>query len=115
MYALKHHIYFEEELRRITDFSFKIVVPRQVVEELKMLSEEIKLSMAERDAAKLALVIVKKFYILDIVAENADEAILKLSKGNALATMDSQLKKRFKKASGSRIVTIRQRKYLILD
>ena len=113
LYSAKFKIDIEAELERICDFSYELVVPEQVINELTKIGETGK--GKDRDAALLALQIASRFEIRKIEARNADEALLKLASGNVLATMDKVLRKRFKKGKSARVLAIRQKKYLIFN
>ncbi|MBU2496481.1 MAG: ribonuclease VapC [Nanoarchaeota archaeon] len=112
IYCAKYKVDFETEIDRICDFKYKIVLPKQVVNELNELSKNA-IKSKDREAASLALQIIKNFEIKKIDAKNADEAILKL-KANVLATMDKELRKRFKNDRKGKLLLIRQKKYLNL-
>jgi len=112
LYCAKYKVDFETEIDRICDFKYKIVLPKQVVNELNELSKNA-IKSKDREAASLALQIIKNFEIKKIDAKNADEAILKL-KANVLATMDKELRKRFKNDRKGKLLLIRQKKYLNL-
>ncbi len=111
LYAAKYKIDIVSELDRICDFSYKMVLPEQVLKELKGISTSGK--GKDREAALLALQITNNFGIQKIDAKSADDALLMLASGNVLATMDKELRKRFKKGKSARVIAIRQKKYLI--
>jgi len=111
VYIAKYKIDLLAELDRICE-NYKLVIPFQVIEELKKLTETGKLK--DKEAAQLALQLLEllekenKLTIKKIPAKDADSAILKLAP-ETIATLDKELKKRFKKV---KILTIRQKKYL---
>jgi len=110
LYAAKYKVDIVSELDRICDFSYKMVLPEQVLKELMEISTSGK--GKDREAALLALQIANNFEIQKIDAKSADDALLKLASGNVLATMDKELRKRFKKGKSARVIAIRQKKYL---
>ncbi len=117
LYIAKYKIDLVSELDRLCNFAYKITVPEQVINELIKLGSSTKSKGKDREAALLALQQVKNFEIHKVPAKNADEAVLKLSQekqGNILATMDKELRKRFKKDKRGKLLLIRQKKYLTL-
>ena len=111
LYAAKYKIDIVSELDRICDFSYNMVLPEQVLKELMEISTSGK--GKDREAALLALQLANNFEIRKIDEKSADDALLKLASRNVLATMDKELRKRFKKGKGARVIAIRQKKYLI--
>ena len=112
LYCSKYKIDIEEEINRICDFRYRIVLPKQVIKELKQLSKH-GLKAKDREAALIALKMIKKFEIKDVDAKDADDAILKLN-ANVLATMDKELRKRFKNRKRGKFISIRQKNHLTL-
>ena len=110
IYVAKCKLDLEEELDRICEFTYKIVLPHQVIDELNELTSTGK--GKDKEAAALALQISKDFEIKKVTAKSADDAVLALSVGNVIATMDKELRKRFKNAKKGKILSIRQRKHL---
>ena len=111
LYAAKYKIDIVSELDRICDFSYNMVLPEQVLKELMEISTSGK--GKDREAALLALQLANNFEIRKIDEKSADDALLKLASRNVLATMDKELRKRFKKGKSARVIAIRQKKYLI--
>lgn len=111
LYAAKYKIDLATELSRICDFKYKVALPQQVIQELKALSEAGK--GKDKEAASLALQISKEFEIQKIPGKTADDALLKLAANNILATMDRELRKRFKNDKKGRVISIRQKNHLI--
>jgi rRNA-processing protein FCF1 len=114
VYCMKQRIDFLHETDRLCSSRYSIIVPEQIVAELKKLSNT--KNRKDKGAAVLALQLIKKYEnegkigIKRVKAENADSALLNFDKeGNAIATLDAALKKRVKRAS---ILTIRQLKHL---
>lgn len=110
LYIAKYKIDLFFELDRVCNFAYKLVLPQQVADELKKLSKKGK--GKDKEAACLALEIARKACVRKVSARNADDALLVLASKNILATMDKELRKRFKKAGKGRILSIRQKKYL---
>ncbi len=114
VYCAKQKVDFLQEIYSLINSGYKIIVLQQVIEELKKLSREKKI--ADRKAAILALAMVEKYMqegkikIKKIYAKDADSALLTFDKKDAaIATLDSELKKKFKHA---RFIIIRQLKHL---
>ena len=100
-----------EELKRVCDFPFQVVVLEGTLRELKKIQEEQR-SRFKR-AAKLALDIIKakKMEIFPHSVGDVDELLVDYSHGGFLVlTQDIALKKRLQKP----YLTIRQNKYLML-
>jgi len=119
LYAAKYKIDVSQELYRICDFNYKVIVPEQVSQELKMLAKNGK--GKEKQDALIALELAKEFKIQKINARNADDAILKLASHTseasetgevAIGSLDKALLTRFKKFKKGKILTIRQKKYI---
>jgi len=91
-----------------------IVVPRPILDELKVLSEKGK--GKAKVFAKPALVFVKRFEIMDIEGFRGDDAVLHLAKkvSGVVVTNDTELKQRIKKA-GLHVVFLRGKQKLVLD
>ncbi len=114
VYSAKQKIDFLQEIDRICNLKYNIIMPEQIISELKKLSLSKKLK--DREAALVALHLIEKYLqeakikIKKVRAEDADSALLKFDrKGNAIATLDNALKQKIKYA---RIITIRQIKHL---
>ena len=111
LYAAKFKIDLATELDRICDFAYKVILPRQVLDELVVLTERGK--GKDKESALLALEITKNFKVKKVQAKNADDALLSMAAGNILATMDRGLRKRFKNDKKGRMISIRQKNHLI--
>ncbi|MEK6852620.1 MAG: PIN domain-containing protein [Nanoarchaeota archaeon] len=110
IYAVRYKIDIKSELERIANFTYEVVVPSQVFKELQWISKrKIKAKGKDREAAAVALLLIKDFKIIETHAESVDNACLELAEGNCLATLDADLRKRFKKG---KILVIKQKKYL---
>lgn len=92
----------------------KIVIPVQVLEELEKLEKKGKRLEKQVRIARQVLK-EEKIGRIKIIAGSADKALLLLSKkGFIIATNDGELRKKIKQAKGKSI-TLRKRKYLILE
>lgn len=110
----KQKIDFINEIERICNFEYNLIVPEQVIEEFKKLS--LSKRTRDREAALVALYLVEKYEkegkikIKKVEAEEADSAILKFDKKDSIiATLDKVLKQKIRNA---RVITIRQSKHL---
>lgn len=92
----------------------RLIIPFQVINELKMLSERAK-KYRDREAAKIALQLVKKADIKTAKSEfiRADDAVLDIAAKEkaVIATMDRHLMSRAKK-KGLGTITIRDEAYI---
>ena len=114
IYLSKYKIAHEVE-----KLNLKIIIPSQVVKELKKKSTEGK--REDKEAAHLALILLKEWEkrghlsIKDTKAKSADDAILLLAlenKGNCfVATHDKELMKKLKKAKIA-LIGVKQKKFL---
>ena len=92
----------------------KIFVPLQVLEELEKLEGTSKKLEKEARIAKQVLK-EEKIGKIKVFAENADKALLLLSrKGFIIATNDKALRKKIKESKG-KCITLRKKKYLVLE
>lgn len=116
IYCAKQKIDFVSEIERIFP-KYRIILLNVVAEELKNLSktekgrtrETVELALQLLDNLKDKKLIIEK----KLKFENADVALLEFDKaGNVIATLDKELKERFKNA---KILTIRQKRYLFLS
>ena len=96
------------ELERVCDFPYKVCVLDKTIDEL---NKVLNTGGKNKAAAKLALSLVKERveviktsdgYVDDILVQLADE-------DNIVATQDKELKNRIK----TRVITIKQKKYLV--
>ena len=98
MTAVKQKIDFFEKLEHE---GFYIMVPKQVIRELKGLGNKLSLKIMEKN----------KFEIIEIEGKDADNAIISFAKKNpraVVATLDADLKKKIKNSK----MVIRQKKRL---
>lgn len=96
IYCTKYRIGIREELTKILDENFEILVPEPVLKELEKLKE------------KLALAYAKQFKLIETRKSTDKFLAEQSSEDNYIATMDKELKKKLK----GPIIIIRQRKYL---
>ncbi len=96
--------YFELE-------GFQILVPEQVLNELKMLENRKKDLLSIHAKVALKLLEQKKFQKIDLIDDKVDRAIIKFAKKNpnvVIATLDREIRYKLK----NKTVTIRQGKRL---
>ena len=98
------------EIRRIIDFSYKIVVLDGTIKELETISKEQK---GAKKAAKLGLCLLDRVEILKTEKNGlVDDLILDIVTENDLVgTQDAALKRKLK-AKGVDIIVLRKKKYL---
>lgn len=98
VYCAKQKIDYAEEIRVLASGKYNLATPSQVIEELQKIAKSAK-KYSDKESAKLALKLLKvnKVKTLRIIAKNADNAIVKASAGNIVATVDKLLQKRLEK------------------
>jgi len=105
--GLKFRIDIFSELEKVCDFPYKLYVIDKTLDELK-----------NKPASKLALDLIKAKSIEIIKTKkdrNVDRLMLEIvDKEYLVATQDRELKKKIKN-KGIKVITIRQRKYLLLE
>lgn len=108
--CIEFKIDWENELNRIIDEKYEIIILDKVKEELKKVMEK---GGKQGRYAKLALSIInqKKYKTEKTTEGYADNQLLERSEKNLIATQDTELKKRIKE-KGNPIIFIRQKKYL---
>ncbi len=102
------------EASKVCDFKFEIKILDRTIDELNKIIKEQK--GKHKLSAKLALDIIEKKNIRKIKTEkgNVDDLLVEFSKkGAIILTQDRELKKRIKEVGGQ-LMTIRQKKKLIL-
>lgn len=103
------------EIERICSFNYKLFILDKTMEELKSIIENQK--GKNKAAAKLALklIAIKKINTLKTEKNihTDTEIIITAKKGFIVATQDQDLKRRLREKNIS-IITLRQKKYLIL-
>lgn len=99
IYCSKRKLDYVEEIGNLIKAGFELVVPMQVVEELKKLKEDKfkKVSGKDKDACDLALQLIDKNNIkkVKVNGKNVDEGIINLSKEdkkNIVATLDREMR-----------------------
>lgn len=108
IYLVKYRI-----LDKLLDF--ELIIPQQILDELKQISQEKKKKIRDRESALVALEFLKsQKKTIKKEKGNADDVILIIAKKEnvAIASMDKELTRRAKKEN-IKIVKIRQKKYLI--
>ena len=105
------------EIHRIAEFSYILVIIDKSIDELKNIIKEQK--GKHKAAAKLALHLIKQKGLKTISSKDMqghvdDLIIKKASKNTIVATQDAILKKRLK-TKNIPIITLRQKKYLVLQ
>lgn len=102
------------EIDRICLFNYELYILDKTIDELKEIIKKQK--GKHREAAKIALMLIKKKHLSIIKTEEGkvDDLILRLiNKGDILATQDALLRKKaIKKGAG--VIFLRSKKYLIL-
>lgn len=104
--SVKQKLDFQE---KILELGAEIVIPEEVIEELKKISEKKDEKGKDKDSAKLALEIIKKnnFQKIKLNNSNVDNGIVDYAKKNNIivATLDKELKKR----TGGKILVIKDK------
>ena len=113
VYCAKNKLDYKEEIEYLIKEGFELVVPEQVIEELKMISKKPKIKNSgflklrnpkfkkttgrDRDAANLALQLLNfnKVKIVKTQGKNVDDAIINLAnedKKNIVCTLDREMR-----------------------
>lgn len=102
-----------EEMERVVDQKFKLVVPESIREELERLAEG---KSEDARAARTGLKLLERENVEFVKTKNkADEAIIELVDENTIvATMDKDLKKRLKN-KGIGIIYLRGKSHLSME
>ncbi len=103
--AIEFRVNIFEELDRICEFQYDVAILDKTIDELK-----------NKKNSKLALKIIenKKVNILKTEQGYVDDLLLKLDDKKIIATNDQELKRKLKKLN-RKIITLRQKKYLITE
>lgn len=116
IYCAANKIDYVEEIGRMINEGYEIVVPAQVVHELEKLSNDKikKVSGKDKAAANLALQLLEKNKISLIQAsgKNVDEAIINLAEEdekNIICTLDREMRKKL-----PRVILVNRFKRLML-
>lgn len=106
-----------QELKRICGFKFKLIILKETIDELKKIKKTGK--QKDKTSASIALSLIQSqgietvrlgtgSYADDIIAKNTN------SKKDIVATQDMALKRKLK-ARDIPIITLRQKRYLVLQ
>jgi rRNA-processing protein FCF1 len=98
MMLFEFSINLEDELNKLIG-KHKIIIPKAIADELKLLSE--KGQGKKKNLAKASLQLIKKFEIIESEGKTADDAVLHLAQqlNGIVLTNDRELRKRIKKSS----------------
>jgi rRNA-processing protein FCF1 len=114
IYCVENKVDYAAGIMEIMTEGYELVVPEQVIAELKDISMNSK-KLSDRSAAFLALKLLEHNKVKIISAEGriADEAILNLVRmGSIIATLDLELRKKLK---SSRIIVIKGHKKVAFE
>ena len=116
IYSAKHKMDYKEEIGNLINEGFLLVVPKQVIDELKMLKNDKwkKVSGADKRAADLALNLLEhnKVKIVDIPGKSVDAAIVDLANSdvkNIVCTLDRGMRQNL-----PRVILVNKFKKLML-
>jgi rRNA-processing protein FCF1 len=116
IYCAKEKMDYVEEIDKLLNEAYELVVPEQVINELTKLKEDKykKVSGKDKDACKLALQLLKfnKIQVVDLKSRNVDEALIELTqenRDNIVATLDREMRKII-----GRVILINKGKKLML-
>jgi rRNA-processing protein FCF1 len=104
---------WEKELSRLLD-GYCIVVPTEVIKELKILSMQTASARKRKAAASLKL--AERYKTVDTIARNADDAVIEAAKKThgVVVTNDTELRKRLNHDSIP-VIFLRGKKKLALE
>ena len=113
--CVNQKIDFLEGIKRLF-YLYDIIIPKQVMNELRKISDDDSGSREDREGAMVAIEILKSKRIngikfLDLKEENTDKAIIDFAEANknsVIATLDKELKESLK--DKARILIIRDKK-----
>ena len=96
IYCAKEKLDYNEELSNLLNENFTLVVPKQVIEELKRLKIKAKKGK-DKIACDLALQILKKSNVKKVnpIGKNVDQAIINLANSNnknIVCTLDREMR-----------------------
>ena len=109
VYCAENKIDYVPEIMSIMTEGYELVVPEQVISELRELSKKAK-KLSDRSGAFLALKLLEHNKVKAVMTEGkyADEAIINMVRiGGIVATLDLKLRKNLK---NSRVIVIRGNK-----
>ncbi len=116
IYCAKEKLDYTEELKNLLNENYELVVPEQVIKELKSLKGDKlkKVSGKDKFATDLALQLldVNKIKKIKPVGNNVDQAIINLAKENSkniVCTLDREMRQTL-----GRVILINKRKKLML-
>lgn len=116
IYCAKNKLDYAEEISNLINRGFELVVPVQVVEELRKLRDDKfrKVSGKDKDAANLALQLLKvnKVNEVKVSGKSVDEGIITLAnedKKNIVCTLDREMRHTL-----GRVILINKMKKLML-
>ena len=117
--SVEQKIQLFEQLEELIP-SFIVLVPKQVIHELEKIKEDKELKIKEREAAQIAMDLIKrkKVKIIDLKTKNTDAGIVRYCDGRnvAVATLDRGLKDKIKeKDSTVKFLTVRQKRRLAIQ
>ena len=98
VYCAENKVDYAAGIMEIMNEGYELVVPKQIISELKEISEKSK-KLSDRSAAWLALKLLEhnKVKIIEVRGSYADEAIINLVRmGSVVATVDLELRKKLK-------------------
>ena len=119
--CIKQRIHFDEEIKELIPEA-EIVIPTQVILELKKMSEdeEKKYRLEDRERASLAIQLIKKYKEIKRKGKYADKAIIHYAEEKNyrkeklfVATIDAELARKLQELT--RIIKIRGLKKLIIE
>ncbi len=111
IYCAEQRIDYKFGIDMLLNEYYELVVPIQVLHELGDLKKSKKKSI--RRAAKIAIELIyhNNIEIIDSKGKNADEAIIKLSKGNIIATLDKEIRDKVE-----RVITVsKDKKFRLME
>lgn len=114
IYCAKEKLDYNEDIQNLINERYELVVPKQVVEELKRLAKKTK-KWSDKEASNLALQLLEKNKIK--IINNAktgkvDDVLINLAKENSkniVCTLDREMRKEL-----PRVILINRNKKLIL-
>jgi len=111
IYCIQQKIPFIEQIEEKIHEKYELIVLDKVMNELEMIKS--RSNIKEKQAAKLALDLIKSsknFKIIRGEGKNADDSLVEFDyKDVVIASLDRELRKRFKNAC---FLTIKRKKYL---
>ncbi|PIN92900.1 hypothetical protein COU61_01180 [Candidatus Pacearchaeota archaeon CG10_big_fil_rev_8_21_14_0_10_35_13] len=113
--CLKNKMYYEELITGEIPGA-RIVVPEEVINELRKIKENNHNKTKDREAAALAMKIAEKHEMIKLGKKYVDKGIIEYCKKHEniiVATIDKRLKKELKEKA--KVITLRGRKGLIVE